>query len=192
MMTLETARIAAVVGSDSRKVQALFAAAAGELGAAGRRIIGVIGEAHGLPDRTCAAGFLRDIASSRQFSIYLQDAPSNKTCHLDASGVDAACGQLLAQIPGCDLIIISKFGKLEAGGSGLTPAFDAAAKAGKPVLTSVSELHLAAWRAFALGAADLPCDRSAVRRWWETVSPACGRAVRAVQTQTPGTMAVTG
>ena len=169
MMTSGNAGIAAVVGSDSRKVQALFAAMAGELGAEGRRVVGVIGEAHGLPDRTCAAGFLRDIASGGQVSIYLQDAPPDKTCHLDATGVDAACRQLLPQIPSCDLLIISKFGKLEAGGGGLTPAFEAAAKAGKPILTSVSELHLAAWRAFAPDAADVPCGGSFVRRWWKSV-----------------------
>lgn len=168
MMTPGNAGIAAVVGTDSRNVQALFAAVAGELGAEGLRVVGVIAEAHGLPDRTCAAGFLRDIASGGQVSIYLQDAPRDTSCHLDASGVESACGQLLPQIPGCDLVIISKFGKLEAGGGGLTPAFEAAAKAGKPILTSVSDLHLAAWRAFAPDAVDVPCDGPAVRRWWKS------------------------
>jgi len=167
MMTPGNTRVAAVVGSDSRNVQALFGVVADELRAAGRRVIGVIAEAHGLPDRTCAAGFLRDIASGGQVSIYLQEAPSHTSCHLDAGGVEAACGRLIPQIADCDLVIISKFGKLEAGGGGLTPAFEAAAEAGKPVLTSVSDLHAAAWRAFAPGAADLSCDEAAIRRWWE-------------------------
>jgi Protein of unknown function (DUF2478) len=50
----------------------------------------------------------------------------------------------------------------------LTPAFEAAIK--KPILTSVSELHLTAWRTFAPDAADVPCDDLAVRRWCETAS----------------------
>jgi nucleoside-triphosphatase THEP1 len=172
MTTRRNASIAAIVGGGGRSVQSLFAAVAGDLRAEGLCVIGVISEAHGLPDRTCSAGFLRDIATGAQFSIYLQDPPRDTSCHLDESGLDAACGRLLQQIPGCDLIIISKFGKSEAGGRGLTPAFEAAIKAHKPILTSVSEQHLAAWRAFAPDAMDLPCDELAVRRWGETVSPA--------------------
>lgn len=175
-MTLGTAGVAAVIGADSRNAQALFAKVAGDLQAGGLRVIGVIAEAHGLPDRTCAAGFLRDIASGGQVSIYLESAPRTTSCHLDANGVEAACGLLLPQIPGCDLVIISKFGKLEAGGGGLTPAFEAAAKASKPVLTSVSDLHLADWRVFAPNAADLTCEESAVRRWWEVARAARRRA----------------
>lgn len=184
------ASTAAIVGSDSRTVQNMFAAVAGDLRTEGLCVVGVVSEAHGLPDRTCAAGFLRDIASRAQFSIYLQDAPRQTSCHLDESGIDAACLQLVPQIPGCDLLIISKFGKSEAGGGGLTSAFEAAIKAQKPILTSISELHLAAWRAFAPDAADVPCDGSAIRRWWEAVSPARDRVAvgaRAARTApTPG------
>ena len=142
----------------------------------------MVSETHGLSDRTCSAGFLRDIASGTQFSIYLQDAPRGTSCDLDEGGIDAACRQLLPQIPGCDLLIMSKFGKSEAGGGGLAPAFEAAIKAHKPILTSVSELHLTAWRALAPKAADLPCDGSAVRRWWESVRPATGRVVAEART----------
>lgn len=170
MMAPSNASIAAIVGGSSRSVQSLFAAFAGDLRAAGVRASGVVSETHGLPDRTCSAGFLRDIASAAQFPIYLQDPPLDRSCHLDESGLDAASRRLLPQIPDCDLLIISKFGKSEAGGGGLTPAFEAAMKAHKPILTSVSDLHLAAWRNFAPDAARLPCDESAVRRWWEAVS----------------------
>ena len=98
MTTPRNASIAAIVGCDSRTVQKMFAAVVGDLRAEGLRVIGVIGEAHGLPDRSCAAGFLRDIASRAQFAIYLQDAPRHTSCHLDESGIDAACRQLLPQI----------------------------------------------------------------------------------------------
>jgi hypothetical protein len=163
MTTPSNASIAAIVGSGSRSVQSLFAALAGDLRAEGLRVIGVVSETHGLADRTCSAGFLRDIVTSAEFPIYLQEPPRDTWCHLDASGVDAACRELLPQIRGCgDLVIISKFGKLEAGGGGLTQAH-------QPILTSVSELHLEAWRAFAPSALDVACDGSAVRRWWETL-----------------------
>lgn len=182
MMTPRDASIAAIVGCDSRTVQKMFAAVVGDLRAEGLRVIGVVSETHGLPDRTCSAGFLRDIASGAEFSIYLEDPPRPTSCHLDESGIDAACRRLLPQIPGCDLLIISKFGKSEAGGGGLTPAFETAIKVHKPILTSVSDLHLAAWRAFATDAVILPCDELAVRRWWETVSPTTGRVVAEART----------
>jgi hypothetical protein len=179
MTTPWKAKIAAVVGGHSRTAQTLFAAVAGELRAEGLHVVGVISEAHGIPDRTCRAGFLRDIAFGAQFSIYLPDPPRDTSCHLDESGIDAASRQLLPQISSCDLLIISKFGKSEAGGRGLTPAFEAAIKAHKAILTSVSELHLAAWRALAPDAADLSCDELAIRRWWETVNPATARVAKA-------------
>jgi len=109
------ATIAAVVGCGSRSVQDLFAAVAGELIADGMRVIGVVSETHGLPDRTCSAGFLRDIVTREEFPIYLQDPPADTSCHLDEGGLEAASRRLLPRIPRCDLLIISKFGKSEAG-----------------------------------------------------------------------------
>ena len=191
MMALSSASIAAIVGGGSRSVQGLFAAVAGDLRAAGLRAIGVVSETHGLPDRTCSAGFLRDIASAAQFPIYLQDPPRDRSCHLDESGLDAASRQLLPQIADCDLLIISKFGKSEVGGGGLTPAFEVAIKAHKPILTSVSDLHLAAWEDFAPHAARLPCDESAVRRWWAAVSSA-GDRLPAGTTRPSWTTSTTG
>ncbi len=160
-----TIQIAAIVGTDSPHVQQLFAAAVARWQAAGARVAGVVAESHDLPDRTCAAGFLRDIASGKRFSMYLEAPPADTSCHLDAEGVDAACNAVLGALPDCDLVVLSKFGKLEAAGRGLVPAFVAAAEAGRPVLTSVSALHLAAWQRFAPGAVRLAADAEALARW---------------------------
>jgi len=59
-MTPAAGRIATVVGADSATIQALFAAMVADWRASGAKVVGVIGEAHGLPDRTCSAGILRD------------------------------------------------------------------------------------------------------------------------------------
>ncbi len=182
MTTPRNASIAAIVGCDSRTVQKMFAAVVGDLRAEGLRVIGVIGEAHGLPDRSCAAGFLRDIASRAQFAIYLQDAPRHTSCHLDESGIDAACRQLLPQIRIATYSSLASSGNRRLAAAGLTPAFETAIKVHKPILTSVSDLHLTAWRAFATDAVTLPCDELAVRRWWETVRPATGRVVAEART----------
>ncbi|WP_374306870.1 DUF2478 domain-containing protein [Methylocella sp.] len=178
-MTSANGSLAAVTGRDSGEVQAAFVTIANELLAKNLRVVGVIGEALALPHGICTAGFLRDIASDAKFKIYLQNAPRDTSCHLDENGVNAACRHLLPQIPSCDLVIVSKFGKLEASGAGLAPAFEAAVKACKPVLTSVSERHWAAWRAFAPGAANLGGDAPAIQSWLEKLRPSVCDAPKA-------------
>jgi hypothetical protein len=49
---------------------------------------------------------------------------------------------------GPDLVLLSKFGKLEAAGDGLVCAFEAAIEACVPLLTSVSPALDEAWRKF--------------------------------------------
>lgn len=167
-MSNRSARIATVVGADSVKIQVLLAAMAAEWRASGVSVAGVIAEPHGLPSVVCSAGILREISSGRPHTIYLDIVPSD-TCHLDASGVEHACESVLAHIATSDLVILSKFGKLEASGAGLAKAFKAAVAAGKPVLTTVSAKHRRAWRAFAPDAIDLSADKDDLQRWWGRV-----------------------
>ncbi len=77
---------------------------------------------------------------------------------------------VLGQIPDSDVVVLSKFGKLEAAGGGLAPAFAAAIAAGKPVLTTVSELHRDAWQRLAPDAVRLPADPAAIRDWWADIA----------------------
>ncbi len=64
---------------------------------------------------------------------------SSKACHLYPAGVLSATAAVQRDIAnGCDFALLSKFGRLEAEGSGLVDAFTAAVEAGVPVLTSVS------------------------------------------------------
>lgn len=171
-------RIAVVVGEDGTAVQALLAVSAAEWRAAGANAVGVVAEEHGLPDRTCSAGVLRDLASGQSFAIYLDAVPAGTSCHLDADGVDAACAAVLRQLATSDVVVLSKFGKLEAIHAGLSPAFEAALAAGKPVLTTVSARHREAWRAFAPGAVEIPAERTALQAWWRGVAKAVGTEER--------------
>ena len=158
-------RIATIGGAEGPALQALLAGAVGEWRTAGLRVAGVIAEAHNLPDRTCSAGYLRDIGSDTPYSMFLETPPADTSCHLDAVGVEGACAAVLDQIDGSDVVVLSKFGKLEAAGGGLAPAFRAAIAAGKPVLTTVSDAHRESWRALAPDAARLPADAGAIRDW---------------------------
>jgi hypothetical protein len=165
-MTRAPCRTAAIEGASSAIAQALLADVAARLRSSGIRVVGLIAETHGLPDRTCAAGFLRDIATGARRSIYLEEPPRDTSCHIDAAGAQEAGAALIEQIPESDLVVLSKFGKLEAAGGGLTPAFRAAIAADKPIVTSVLSLHLAAWRAFAPDAVTLAAAAGALDDWW--------------------------
>lgn len=168
-VTPPASRIATVIGADSATTQALLATMAAGWRASGTRVVGVIAESHGLSDRTCGAGILRDIASGKPHRIYLETAPSHTSCHLDAAGVEAACAEIRDQILTSDLVILSKFGKLEAMRAGLADAFEAAVTAGKPILTTVSDKHRTAWEAFAPDAISLSADETALRTWWDAL-----------------------
>lgn len=169
-MTQEANRIGVVTGTDDATAQALFASAAADWRDSGAAIVGLVSESHNLPDRTCSAGILRDIVSGKAFPIYLATPPEHTSCHLDAAGVEAACAEILARIPTSDLVILSKFGKLEAQGQGLAPAFEAAVTAGKPILTTVSAKHRDAWDRFAGRASYLHSDKAELRAWWQAMA----------------------
>lgn len=161
--------IGCVIGSSSDVVQPLFAKLVVDWRSKGVHVVGVIGEVRGVADRTCSAGFLRDINSGKTFSIYLETPPLDTSCHVDAVGVDSAATTVLTQISECDLVVISKFGKLEAGGNGLARVFRAAIAAGKPLLTSVSEMYRDEWRVFAPNAIPLEANETTLSAWLHTV-----------------------
>lgn len=166
-MTATPAPIGTVIGPDSFAIQHLFAAKAAEWRDAGLNVVGLIGEAHALPDRSCTAGLLRDIVTGKSFLMYLETPPAHTSCHLDGEGVESACATLLDQIAESDLVVLSKFGKLEAQGGGLAAAFKAAIAAGVPVLTTVSEKHHEAWWKIAPDAVRMRADKQAIEEWWQ-------------------------
>ncbi|HEX4111832.1 MAG TPA: DUF2478 domain-containing protein [Stellaceae bacterium] len=135
------------------------------------RVAGVIAEGHGLADRACNAGFLRNIGTGEQFPIFQDLGPGSTGCHLEADGVLRAGAAAQRDIAaGCDLVLLSKFGKLEAGGGGLLDAFGTAVEAHLPILTSVSPALEAAWAKFAAPLfTALPADPDQIDAWWRTV-----------------------
>ena len=51
------------------------------------RLAGLIAESHGLADRACNAGFLRNIATAERFSIFQDLGPGSTVCHLDGAAL---------------------------------------------------------------------------------------------------------
>lgn len=163
-------KIAVVQGAPSAQVQELFQALVGRWQSS-VRLAGVVAEDHGLADRACSAGFLRSLGSGARFPIFQDLGIGSKACHLADAGVLAAADAVRQDIAtGCDLVLLSKFGKLEANGGGLRYAFGAAIEAGVPVLTSVSASFAAAWESFAAPLfVVVPADADRIDAWWHAI-----------------------
>lgn len=165
-------RIAVVQGASDAEVQALLGLMArgwqGDL-----RLAGVLAEEHGLADRACSAGYLCSLRDGQRFAMFEPRTPGAQACHLVGDGVLAAAAAVRRDIEaGCDLVLLSKFGKLEATGSALRDAFAAAIEAGVPVLTSVSATQSGAWTAFASPLFTVvPADVGAIEAWRRSVVP---------------------
>ena len=124
--------IAVVQGADGATIQRLLADV---LTAPWRpaRVAGVVEVPEGDDAEPCGTDILQNITDGRRYPIF-QDLGSGSTaCSLDPRGVVDACAAVCRDIAaGCDLVVLSKFGKLEAeSGSGLLAAF-ATANVGTP------------------------------------------------------------
>jgi hypothetical protein len=163
-------RIAVVRGTSSAEIHELFRSLA-ERWRPSLRLAGLVAEDHGLADRACSAGFLRNIASGERFSIFEDLGPGSAACHLDGAGALTAAQSVCRDIEaGCDLVLLSKFGKLEANDKGLFGAFKAALDAHVPLVTSVSPAYEQHWRKLAGNSyAILPADLEEIATWWRAV-----------------------
>lgn len=144
----------------------------------GARVAGCVEEFGGAPGQGCAGRMLRDLSNGRRWAIGQDLGPGSLACHLDAAGVAEACQDALAAIGrGCDVVVLAKFGKLEAERAGLVDAFGAAVERGVPIVTSVAPQFSDAWGRFSGDlAAYLDPSREALERWWSTVSQTSGQA----------------
>jgi hypothetical protein len=167
---MEHAKIAVVQGAPNAIIQDIFQSLA-DRWSRSARVAGVLAEHHGLADRACSAGYMRSILTGERFPIFQDLGPGSTTCHLDGGAMLSATEAVQRDIAaGCDLVLLSKFGKLEASNSGLADAFRAAIEADVPVLTSLSPASEDAWRAFAAPLfITLPADAVAIDGWWQRV-----------------------
>lgn len=166
--------IAVVQGAASEAIQQLFidliTAPWRPLRIAG--VVEVVGAAEG---GACGREVLRNISDGREFQLFQELGAGSTACALYPAGVAEACAAVCHDIAaGCDLVILSKFAKLEAeNGSGLMAAFGAALEAGVPILTAVSPGRREAWEAFAAPYYEvLPADMTQIAAWWEAQAPA--------------------
>lgn len=182
--------IAALQGEASPELQRLLASFAERRLMAGLRVAGVIqiaGPSSGCARRELA---LRDIVTGAEYPIVQDLGRESQACSLDAGGVATACAAVMQAVErGVDVVVLSKFGKLEAGGGGLLDCFAAAAGAGVPCVVGVAPALSAPLRDFAGEFLKwIDASESALEDWWAgrlRLSTARPRLRKAVQSLPP-------
>ena len=89
-----------------------------------------------------------------------------KGCRLDGDALENAVMQVSSRGAGAQVLVVNKFGKLEAAGRGYVPLIVQALDLGLPVLVGVSALNLPDLLAFTGDmATQLPEDPAAIANW---------------------------
>lgn len=92
-------------------------------------------------------------------------------CRLHTGRVALMADAIAAEIRhSADLVVLNRFGKLEAEGRGFIDLITQAVNADIPVLIAVPEHRFATWLKYSGGMnVRLPCRRAALDRWWRSV-----------------------
>lgn len=139
---------------------------AGRLADAGLRLAGTVQSNTDRPGRQHCDMDLRVLPDGPLVRISETRGELARGCRLDTGALEQTVADVLARLPGAEILIVNKFGKREAEGKGLIPAIVAALDAGIPVLVGVNGLNLPAFRAFAGGLETaLPADPAQVAAW---------------------------
>jgi hypothetical protein len=132
------------------------------------RVAGVLEDVADAAGEACSVGQLRNLRDDSVYSIAQDLGAGSTACRVDAGGIVTACEAVRRDIEaGCDLVVLSKWGKVEADRSGLADAFAAAIDAGVPILTSVAPRFTPAWDQFAAPMyVVLRPDAGSLASWW--------------------------
>ena len=164
--------IAAVIYGPDDDCDQLLADLAHDWVKTGVRVAGLVQINGG--DATCATleMELEALDTGRRINI-CQDLGSGSTdaCRLDPTGLAEAAGALRAALmKPIDLVVINKFGRMEAEGGGLIAEIGEAVATEKPLIIGVPRRFQDAWEAYAGGMdVKVACTRAGAEAWWAAV-----------------------
>jgi len=161
--------IAAIVYSDGVYPDRVIARAIAPLRERGVAMAGAIQlEPAGQPGRHPCDLLLEDLASGEVIAIAEHRGKEARGCRLDVGVLTELAEAVSCSVHADDpcLLIVNKFGKIEADGGGLRGAIAEAVDLGIPVLVGVPARNLDHWRAFAGPlAVELPATAGAIAGW---------------------------
>ena len=163
-----TGQIAALQGAPGETIQTILSQFAEELKRDGFRVAGVVEVSRCSATGACKSLAVRDLTSETVIKFSQDLGAGSTACNLDPSGLAQACEAVERAIEdGADVVVLSKFGKLEAARGGLCDAFRAAILADLPIITTVSPLLAEEWAQFAGPLSNkVPATMDALGAWW--------------------------
>ncbi|WP_017525924.1 DUF2478 domain-containing protein [Pusillimonas noertemannii] len=175
--TEETIAVAAIVHEGKGSADGPMLEFVQRLQSRGRVVRGLVPGPQSDP-HDCATRTVQDLEDGTVYPIGQSLGKESKACCLDPGALLKAGVVLRRAIEtGADLIIVNRFGILEADGEGFSAEMLELMTRGYPVLTVVSPPYLDAWREFTGGLAiELPPDVDEILRWFDKHSAvAAGR-----------------
>jgi Protein of unknown function (DUF2478) len=168
--------LAAVVYGPDDDPDRLFIDFADDLSRSGRRPVGLIQVGRTCRSEDPCLGAVV-LPGGDTVSLVEDVRACTAGCRLDAGRLAGIAERLAGALAaGSDLVIINRFGRMEAAGGGLADLITRAIRADIPVLIAVPEHRFAALIKFADGMnVRLACRREALDRWWQSVA---GRPAR--------------
>jgi hypothetical protein len=162
---------AVVYGADDDPDRVLSDFAA-DLRRAGRRPVGVVQIGRNCRSENPRLGVVM-LPDGHVVELASHEETRATGCRLD---FDQLAGLAAAIEDGADLVILDRFGRSEAEGSGLIDLIPQAIEADIPVLLAVPEWRFPALIRFSNGMnVRLACRREALDHWWRTVAGRSGR-----------------
>lgn len=146
---------------------------------AGHVVRGLVPGPQSDPDN-CATRTVRDLEDDTIYPISQDLGKESTACCLDPGALIKAGVVLRRALDDhADLVIVNRFGILEADGEGFSAEMLELMSRGVPLLTVVSQPYLNAWREFTGGMAiELPPDAGLVMQWFEGTKRHAATAAR--------------
>ena len=162
-------RFAYVVIPERGALDPLMADLAQNLHSHGLRLAGVVQSHHNRPGRLKCDLALQLLPDGALRPISQDLGPLAEGCRLDVGALESVVIEVSQSLPGADLLLINRFGKIEAEGRGFVSVISEALGAGQSVLIGVAPRWVEAFGAFAGDLAEeLPADLAALEAWART------------------------
>lgn len=148
-------RMLAIVYSDGLAADRLISDLGYKVRDAGIAVAGIVQHNQFIRDRAKCNMEVEELASGMVLKISEDRGKEARGCRLDRGALSEAAALLSASIEnGPELVILNKFGKLEAEGRGLRDTLADAVQLGVPIIVGVPYRNIEQWRVFAGGLAE--------------------------------------
>jgi len=163
----ESRLILAIVYSDGLAADRFISDLGYKIRDASIAVAGIVQHNKFIRDRTKCDMEVEELASGIVLQLSEDRGKEARGCRLDRAALSEAAALISASLENePELVILNKFGKLEAEGRGLRDALSDAVQLGVPVVVGVPYRNIEQWRAFAEGLAEeCPIGSPRLREW---------------------------